>query len=162
VPRSRIALDDPRAADVQRLLARHLAFAHEFSPPQDVHALDLAGLLDPAVTLFSFRQEGELLALGALKQLDDEHAELKSMHTVESARRQGIGRAMVEHLISEARKRGFRRLSLETGTMSAYDAARSLYANSGFIPCNAYGDYIESPNSCFMTLRLEDRPTVDS
>src|ERR687896_2628872 len=100
-----ISLDDPRADDVRRLLDRHLAFARAQAPPEDTHALDLAGLLDPAVTFFSFRQNGELLAIGALKHIDDEHAEVKSMHTAESARR-GVGRAMLEHLIGVACDRG--------------------------------------------------------
>jgi putative acetyltransferase len=107
-----IAPDDPLAGDVGRLLAAHLAFANEHSPPEDVHALDVSGLLDPAVTFFSFRSDGQLLGVGALKRLDDHHAELKSMHTVAAARGRGVGRAMLDHLIRVARDRGFRRLSL--------------------------------------------------
>ena len=149
-----IDVDDPGADDVRRLLAVHLAFAHEHSPPEDVHALDVDGLRDPAVTFYSFRVDGELLGVGALKRLDPENAELKSMHTTASARRQGVGGAMLQHLIGVARQRGFRRLSLETGTMAAFEPARSLYAAAGFVVCEPFGDYFVSPNSVCMTLTL--------
>ena len=88
-----ISVDDPRAGDVRELLEHHLAFARSHSPPEDVHVLDIDGLLDPAVTLFSFRRGGELLAVAALRQLDGRHAELKSMHTARAARGRGVGRA---------------------------------------------------------------------
>ena len=88
-----ISVDDPRGRDVRALLERHLAFANTHSPPEDVHALDVSGLVDPAVTFFSFRNEGRLLAVGAIRTLDADHAELKSMHTAEEARGQGLGRA---------------------------------------------------------------------
>jgi putative acetyltransferase len=154
VPEGEISIEDPRAEDVRELLARHLAFARSNTPPEDVHALDLDGLLDPAVSVFSFRLGGELLAVGALKRLDERHAELKSMHTARSARRRGIGRAMVEHLIAVARDRGFRQVSLETGSMPAFAPARGLYAGAGFTPCEPFGDYRRSPNSTCMTLSL--------
>jgi putative acetyltransferase len=151
---SAISVDDPRAPDVRRLLALHLAFARSQTPPQDAHALDLDGLLDPAVTFFSLRRDGELLAVGALKHLDPEHAEVKSMHTLGRVRGQGIGRRMIEHLIAVARGRGYRRVSLETGSMAAFAAARSLYASAGFEPCEPFADYRPSPNSTYMTLTL--------
>jgi len=150
-----IELDDPRADDVVALLERHLAFANDHTPPEDVHALDLDGLLDPAVTFYSARRERRLLAIGALKELDDAHGELKSMHTVEEARGQGVGRAMVDHLLGVARHRGYRRVSLETGSMDAFVPARSLYDRSGFTPCEPFGDYVESRNSAFMTLVID-------
>ena len=142
-----ISPDDPRADDVRELLERHLAFANQHSPPEDVHALDVNGLLDPAVAFFGYRVDGALLAVGALKAIDAHHAELKSMHTSAAARRQGIGRAMLAHLIGVARRRRFRRLSLETGSMPAFDAARSLYAAAGFKPCGPFGGYRESPTA---------------
>ena len=149
-----IAVDDPRAADVRSLLEHHLAFAHEHTPPEDVHALDLSGLLDVSVTFFSARRGPELVAIGALKELDDRHGELKSMHTAAAERGRGVGRAMVDHLVGVARQRGYRRVSLETGTMAAFAPARSLYARVGFMPCGPFGDYRPSPNSAFMTLPL--------
>ncbi len=149
-----ISADDPRAPDVRALLARHLEFARATTPPEGVFALDVDDLLDPAVTFFSYRESGTLLAVGALKQLDETHAELKSMHTAEAARGQGIGRAMVEHLIEEARSRGVTRVSLETGSMPAFAPARSLYAKTGFTPCGPFGDYPASATSSFMTMEL--------
>ena len=115
-----VSVDDPRRDDVQALLAEHLAFSRMVTPASGVHALDLDGLLDSSVTFFSARLDGELVGVGALKQLDDTHAELKSMHTVEAARRRGIGRALVEHLLSVAADRMYRRVSLETGAMDAF------------------------------------------
>lgn len=149
-----IAIDDPRAEDVRMLLAAHLAFAHENSPPQDVHALDVDGLLDPAVTFYSYRVDRQLLAVGALRQLGGGHGEIKSMHTAREARGRGIGRAMLAHLIDEARARGYQRLSLETGTMDVFAPARALYAAAGFVPCDPFGSYVHSPNSVCMTLAL--------
>jgi putative acetyltransferase len=150
-----LAPDDPRAADVRALLATHLAFAREVTPAQDVHALDVEGLTEPAVTFFSARSQGRLLGVGALKQLDGLHGELKSMHTVAVARGRGIGRAMVDHLLSVALDRGYQRVSLETGAMDAFAAARSLYGNAGFVPCEPFGDYTSSTSSTYMTIDLE-------
>jgi putative acetyltransferase len=152
-----ISLDDPRRDDVRALLEQHLAFANEHSPPEDVHALDLDGLLDPTVTVFSLRVDGELYGIGAIKQLDAHHAELKSMHTVKAARGQGVGRAMVDHLLAVAVECNVERVSLETGTMEGFSPARSLYASFGFEPCEPFADYFLSPNSTCMTLLLADR-----
>ena len=104
-------------------------------------------------------QDGEIsvddpLAVGALKELDADHAEVKSMHTVEAARGQGIGRAMVDHLIAVARERGFRRVSLETGTGPVFAPARALYAGAGFEPCEPFGDYRRTDNNFYMTMYL--------
>jgi putative acetyltransferase len=155
VPRGSIAIDDPRGADVRELLAHHLDYAGANTPPEDVHALDLEALLDPSVTFFSYRAGGELLAVAALKRLDDRHAEIKSMHTAAAARGRGVGRAMVAHLIAVARERGYRRLSLETGSAPPFAAARRLYASAKFTPCEPFGDYRASPNSAYMTRSLE-------
>ena len=149
-----IATDDPRAPDVRRLLATHLTFARAPTPPEDAHALDVDGLCGPAVTFFSFRRDGVLLAVGALARLDSAHAEVKSMHTAEAARGQGIGRRMLEHLIAVAREAGYRQISLETGSMVEFAPARALYASAGFEPCEPFANYRSSPNSTYMTLRL--------
>jgi putative acetyltransferase len=149
-----IAVDDPRRDDVRALLERHLSFAKAVTPPEDVHALELDGLLDPSVTFFSLRADGRLLGVGAIKQLDADHVELKSMHTAEEARRRGVGRAIVDHLLAVAAERGASRVSLETGAMDAFEPARSLYASAGFEPCGPFGDYAASPNSAFMTRRV--------
>jgi putative acetyltransferase len=149
-----IETDDPRADDVRELLGRHLAYAHATTLPHEVYALDVDALADPSVTFFSFRTGGELLGVAALKQLSAEHAELKSMHTAEAARGQGIGRRLVEHLLAVARERGYERVSLETGAGPAFAPARELYARAGFTPCPPFGDYTPSPNSACMTLEL--------
>ena len=150
-----IAADDPRAPDVRALLARHLAFAHATTAPEDVFALDVDALADPAVAFFSCRDgDGTVLGVGALKRLDDDHAEIKSMHTAQEARGRGVGRAMVEHLLAVARERGFRRVSLETGAGPAFAPARALYASAGFTPCEAFGEYVPSANSAYMTRTL--------
>ena len=149
-----ITIDDPRDPPVRALLERHLTFARSTTPPEDVHALDVDALADPSVTFFSYRSLGEVLGVAALKHLDDEHAEIKSMHTAASARRRGVGRALVDHLIVVARDRGYRRVSLETGSGAAFVAARALYGDAGFLPCEPFADYSASPNSAYMTLTL--------
>jgi putative acetyltransferase len=137
------------------LALANLAFARVVTPPGGVHALDVEGLLDPTVTFFSARLDGELLGVGALKQLDESHAELKSMHTVEAARGQGVGRALVDHLLSVAANRSYQRVSLETGTVDAFAPARSLYTKVGFRPCAPFGEYARSPTSACMTIAID-------
>lgn len=147
--------DDPRADDVRALLHRHLTFARAVTPPEDVHALDLDGLLEPGISFYSYREDGRLLAIGALKRLDDEHAEIKSMHTAEAARGRGLGRTMLEHLLAVAAERGYRRVSLETGAMDAFAPARALYASAGFAVTRPFADYPDSPNSVYMTMEVQ-------
>ena len=149
-----IAEDDPRAPDIRELLERHLAFARAPTPPEDAHALDLDGLLDPSVTFFSLREGHELLGIGAIKRLTADHFELKSMHTAERARRRGIGTALVDHLVAAAVDRGARRVSLETGSMEEFAPSRALYEKAGFEECAPFGAYRPSTNSTFMTRRL--------
>ena len=149
-----IAVDHPRRDDVQALLRRHLTFAHEHTPIEHAFALDVDALLEPDVTFFAARRDGALLAVGALKELDARHAEVKSMHTAGAARRQGVGRAMVQHLLGVARDRGYDRVSLETGTMDAFAPARALYRDIGFVPCGPFAGYRASPDNTFMTLEL--------
>jgi putative acetyltransferase len=150
-----IVIDDPLAEDVRPLIERHLEFARATTPPEAVFALDLDGLRDPGVTFFSYRLNGDVIGMAALKHLDDGHAELKSMHTAAEARGQGVGRALVDHIVEVARSRGYRRLSLETGSGPAFEAARSLYASANFTPCEAFSDYRPTPLSAYMTLVLD-------
>jgi len=149
-----VAADDPGAPDVQALLRAHLDFARRTSPPEDVHALDVAGLLAEHVSFFSIRSDGKLLGVGALAALDETHGEVKSMHTAQEVRGRGIGRALLDHLVETARARGYRRVSLETGSMAAFAPARALYAAAGFEICDPFGSYLPSPHSTFMTLSL--------
>jgi putative acetyltransferase len=146
--------DDPRADDVRALLERHLTFARTSTPPEDVFALDVGSLCSDDITFVGARRAGVLLGVGALKHLDDEHAELKSMHTAHAARRQGVGRAVVEHLLALARARGYRRVSLETGNLDVFAPARALYTTLGFRPCPPFGPYVTSRTSACMTIEL--------
>ena len=149
------APDDPDADDVRTLLEKHLAYSRTVTPPEGVYALSTEGARDPAVTFFSARAAGRLVGIGAFKHLDDTHAELKSLHTVEAARGQGIGRALVEHLLAVAAERRYQRVSLETGNMEALAPARALYANVGFEPCEPFGEYTASATSACMTIELD-------
>ncbi len=156
-----ISADDPRAPDVRALLERHLTAMLAATPPEHAFALDVDGLLDPAVSFFSFRAGGELLGVGAIKRLDAEHGEIKSMHTAAAARGLGVGRAMLHHLLGVARAEGLRRVSLETGTMAEFAPARALYESAGFTACGPFADYRPSDDNCFMTLPLDAEASVD-
>ena len=149
-----IDVDDPEAKEVRELVETHLAFARDVTPPDDVHAVGVDGLIDPAVTVFSARRAGTVVGIGAIRELDETHGEVKSMHTRPAERGQGVGRAIVEHLIVVAKARGYERLSLETGTMEAFAASRALYEATGFEPCPPFGEHEESPNSICMTQQL--------
>ena len=151
----RIAETDPRRPDVRALLERHREFALAQTPPEHSFALDATELLDPAVSLFSIRADGSVLGIGAIKRLGPHHAEIKSMHTAEAARGRGIGRAMLAHLLGVARARGFRRVSLETGTTAPFAPARALYESAGFVACGPFGSYRPSEDNLFMTLDLD-------
>lgn len=149
-----IGVHDPHAADVRALLERHLAFAHEVTPIDHVHALDVDAPTDAAVTFVAARRAGRLVAVGAIRELDAHHGELKAMHTDARARRQGVGRAVLGHLVSVARTRGYRRVSLETGAGSAFASAHALYLSAGFEPCEPFGEYTRNPYSICMSMEL--------
>jgi len=144
-------LSDPRIAE---FLADHLKDMNATSPPESMHALDLAGLKKPDITFWSVWKEANLVGCGALKRLDSQHVELKSMRSSPAHRREGIGRKILEHILNEARAAGYRRMSLETGAQPYFEPARSLYASYGFTYCSPFADYIDDPNSVFMTLEL--------
>jgi putative acetyltransferase len=150
-----VIADDPRKPDVTALLERHLAFSTSETPPEHSFALDVEGLVHPAISFFSYRAaDGELLGVGALKLLDAHSGELKSMHTAAEARGRGVGRAVLTHIVGVARARGLRRIYLETGTTPGFAAARALYTREGFTPCGRFGDYPVTGDNTFMTLAL--------
>jgi putative acetyltransferase len=120
------------------------------------------GLADPAVTFFSARRDGVLVGVGALRHIDDAHGEIKSMHTAEAERGTGVGRAILDHLLAEATRRGYRRVSLETGRGEAFVPAHALYRSAGFVSCEPFGPYTANPYSTCMTLSLADRSTKPS
>jgi len=144
-------LSDPK---VHALLREHLQNMLQQSPRESVHALDLDALRRPEITFWTAWTDSELLGCGALKQLDAQHAEVKSMRTAMAHRRKGVARAVLEHILAEAHRRGYRRLSLETGSMAAFEPARRMYANFGFAYWGPFADYREDPNSVFMTRTL--------
>lgn len=146
--------DDPRADDVRALLERHLAFAHEHTPVEHVHALDVDALVGPDIVLVSCREAGRMRGVGAIRRLDAGHAEVKSMHTAAEARGTGVARQVLDHLLDVARSWGVTRVCLETGTMDAFVPAHRLYAAAGFVPCGPFADYPVSDTSAFMTLDL--------
>ncbi|MEW6208266.1 MAG: GNAT family N-acetyltransferase [Acidobacteriota bacterium] len=149
-----IRIDDLTRPEVAQLLREHLEDMALHSPPESIHALDIEGLRKPEITFWSVWEGAELVGCGALKELDDQHAEIKSMRTASAHRRKGVGRLMLQHILDEARRRGYRRLSLETGSMAAFDPARRLYASFGFVYCGPFADYKEDPYSVFMTKEL--------
>ena len=146
-----IQVDDLAGPQIRALLEEHLRNMHELSPPESVHALDLAALRKPEITFWTAWSQGELIGCGALKQLDPTHGEIKSMRTAAARRRTGVGRAMLEHIITEARERAYARLSLETGSMVAFAPARRLYEAFGFTYCGPFADYTADPHSVFMS-----------
>ncbi|MGL4173846.1 MAG: GNAT family N-acetyltransferase [Actinomycetota bacterium] len=153
-----IAVADLNAVDIQEILAAHLAFTQTHCERADLPVLDISGLAAGEVIVVEARRAGELLAIGALRRLDASHAELKSMHTSETARNHGVGRAVLTHLLELAQAHGYHRISLETGAMAVFAPARALYASVGFRPCAPFGDYPDTPHSRCLTLEL----TADS
>ena len=144
-------LGDP---GVEALIRYHRDEARATTPSCNAHSLDSAGLGDPAVSFFSAWDGGTLLGIGAIKQLDADHAELKSMRTAPDQLRRGVGRAILTHLIAVARERGYARLSLETGTAPMFGPANAMYEAFGFVDCAPFGGYPASPHNRFMTLSL--------
>jgi putative acetyltransferase len=147
-------LDDLSGAQTRALIARHLAGMHAHSPPESVHAFDVEKLRQPGVTFWSAWVGEELAGCGALKVLDPERGELKSMRVSDVFLGQGIGRAILEHLLVEARARGLRSLWLETGSAPAFVPALRLYESAGFRRCGPFGDYRVDPFSIFMTREI--------
>ena len=157
-----ITIESPEAPDIRRLLEAHLRFSREATPPEYSFALEADRLADGEITFFTARTTGTLVGIAALKQLDGSHAEIKSMHTRDTERNRGVGRAMVVHLLDEARKLGYRRVSLETGTTEEFAPARAVYAKSGFHPCGPFGEYRPSLHNTFMTISLDTSGALPS
>ena len=150
----KIRIDDLRGPEIAQLLQEHLDHMYEVSPPESVHALDLDSLRAPEITFWTAWEGEELLGCGALKELDETHGEVKSMRTSTQHRGRGTAKKLLETLLSEAKTRGYERVSLETGSQDAFIPARKLYGRYGFQECGPFGDYTLDPNSVFMTLDL--------
>ncbi len=144
-------LDDLSGGPTRALIARHLQEMYAYSPPCSVHALDVDRLRAPSVTFWSVWVGDEIAGCGALKRLDAQRGELKSMRVADPFRGRGVGRAILAHLIAEARARGITSLWLETGSTAPFVPALRLYESAGFVRCGPFEDYVDDPFSVFMT-----------
>jgi len=149
-----IRSDDLEGEEIYALLQRHLDEMAQYSPPESRHALNLDGLRAPEISFWTLWEGDKLLGCGALKELDDSHGEIKSMHTHSQARGMGAGETMLKHILGVARQRGYKCLSLETGSMAAFAPARKLYEKHGFAECPVFGDYKVDVNSVCMTRKI--------
>lgn len=149
-----IKIDDLSGDQVARLIGEHLQSMELHSPPESIHALNLDKLKKPDITFWSVWEQEELLGCGALKELNAHHGEIKSMRTSSQHLKKGVARKLMEYIIQEAKRRGYRRLSLETGPMEAFAPARKLYESVGFQYCGPFAEYVEDPYSLFMTKEL--------
>jgi len=147
----KIKIDDLESLEIKQLLQEHHNDMLQHSPPESVHALDLSSLKAPDVTFFTAWINDELAGCGALKKLNDEHAEIKSMRTSRQFLRQGIAAKLLTHLLATAKAQSFEIISLETGTMAAFVPAQKLYKSFGFQECSPFSDYQEDPYSMFLT-----------
>ncbi len=143
--------DDPRRDQAASLLREHLEDMGVDSPPESIHALDMEALCSPDVTFWTAWEGSELLGCGALLELDRQHGEIKSMRTAKDHLRKGIASMVLHHIIMEAERRSYTRLSLETGSKEAFAPGRALYISFGFAFCKPFANYAPDPNSVFMT-----------
>jgi putative acetyltransferase len=149
-----IKIDDLSGSEIAEFLEEHIREMKSVSPPESKHALDLEGLRKPEVTFWTVWDDSRLIGCGAMKELDANHAEIKSMRITASCRGKGIASMLLQHILNEARLQGYRRISLETGSMPFFEPARNLYAKYGFENCAPFSTYREDPNSVFMTKKL--------
>jgi putative acetyltransferase len=150
----RIVRDDVTGVEIRALLTLHFAGMLANSPKDSCHFLDFDGLRSDDVTFWSIWDGDDLAGCGALKEIGAQEGEIKSMRTAEAHLRKGIGAQMLRHIVAEARARGYTRVSLETGSSPAFEAALTLYAEHGFAQCPPFGDYVEDTFSRYMTLEL--------
>ncbi|MDF9401118.1 GNAT family N-acetyltransferase [Vibrio sp. 1180_3] len=149
-----IRVDNLEGTGVLQLLEEHLRDMYATSPAESVHALDVEALKHPSITFWCAEKNGVVQGCIALKELTSNHAEIKSMRTATSSRNQGVASQLLSHVVAVAKTRNYEFLSLETGSMDYFLAARKLYEKHGFIYCGPFGDYQPDPNSCFMTRKL--------
>lgn len=150
-----IRIGELNSEEVITLLKEHHTDMLSHSPPESVHALDLSALNSSDVTFWSFWVNQELAGMGALKELEKAHGEIKSMRTSTNYLRKGIASQILEHIINQANRRSYKRLSLETGTMDGFIPAQKLYQQFGFQECEPFGKYIKDPYSMFMTKSID-------
>jgi putative acetyltransferase len=152
--RMRIVTDDLSGPAIARFLQAHVDEMRAVSPPESTHALDLDGLRKPEITFWSMKDGANVVGCGALKELDPSHGEVKSMRTAPDHKKRGVASRLLLHIVDEARRRRYTRLSLETGSYDFFAPARALYAKHGFALCAPFAQYREDPNSVFMTKAL--------
>ena len=146
-----VSKEHPDTADVRALLERHFDLMRSGSPEESCHVMAPDTLLEAEATLYGIRRAGQLLGVGALTVIAPHHGELKSMHTLQEARGQGVARLLLTALLDHAKSLGLSQVSLETGTASEFTAARALYAAFGFSECPPFGAYTYDPLSIFMS-----------
>ena len=146
-----IAIEESLTDELAQVLQAHWLFCTSSTPIEHVYALNASKLFTPDITVFGARIDGELVGVGAIRRLDEHHAELKSMHTLAKSRGYGIGKAIVAHIENFAKSSGINRMSLETGTNEAFRPARELYKSLGYESCDAFGDYVLSEDNMCMT-----------
>lgn len=149
-----IKIDDLTGTAVEKLLMDHLQSMALHSPPESRHALDLDRLRKEDITFWSAWEGNDLVGCCALKELNSQHGEIKSMKTSSLHLRKGIAKQLLQHIIEEAKRRGYQRLSLETGSMDVFKPARSLYTSMGFQYSKPFSKYIADPNSVFMEMKF--------
>jgi putative acetyltransferase len=149
-----INIDDLTSPDVIGLLKEHLQHMTRITPPESVHALDIEALKKPEITFWSVWEGPLLIGCGALKELSPQHAEIKSMRTASSHLGKGVASYLLEHMLTEAKRRKYKRVSLETGSFDDFKPARNLYKKFGFSYCGPFSNYVRDPNTVFMRLEL--------
>jgi putative acetyltransferase len=150
----KIRIDDLSDPEIAVFLEEHIKDMKAVSPPESKHALDIEGLKKPDITFWTVWDGASLIGCGAIKELDAKHAEVKSMRTAAAYRGKGVASKLLQHIVNEAEQRGYRRLSLETGSMPYFEPARTLYEKFGFTFCAPFSTYKEDINSVFMTKEL--------
>ena len=155
-----IVLDDLTSIEIMEFLKEHLFEVSLYLPPESIHVIDIGSLQKPNITFWSIWDKSRIVGCGALKELNPKHAEIKSMRIALTHRKKGVASRLLKYIIDEARKRNYSQLSVETGSMDAFLPARRLYMKHGFQYCEPFGEYIEDPNSVFMTIYLQTDNSV--
>ena len=141
-------------AEVNHLLTKHFIELRSVSPDDSCHVLDIKGLKDSSIKFWSFWDNNQLIGCAALKFLDDEHGEFKSIRVEDNSRGKGFGKKIISHLIEVAKNEGIKKLSIETGAGDFFQSARKLFKKFGFKTCRPFADYKEDPNSCYFDLEI--------
>jgi|TARA_B100000470_G_C19579172_1_gene297000 putative acetyltransferase len=142
--------------EVNKLLISHFIELSSVSPVDRGHVLDIPGLKNPSIKFWSLWENDQLIGCGALKFLDKEHGELKSIRVADSFRRKGNGFKVINHLINEAKELNIKKISLETGTGNFFTPARKLFDKCGFKVCEPFAHYKKDPDACYMSLLLSN------